>query len=304
MKNRITIDSQKGKKAASLLYQAFNASGIFGRVEMPEDILPKGIKRGSLQHQLFITLTVAIDYQRDANKLWAVSRKTYEDPETSYLFHPGSLHQPSPRKIVKDMQKHRLSKKTTKDAHIWRTVGVTLYKKWNGRPFYFLKSCKWDSIEILRRLKKDTHIYNRKSVPDYPYLRGDKIGPLWLRMLKDNVGIDKLKRLNEVPIPVDIHVARATLSLGVVGGRFSGSINDIFDPIREAWFKSVKGLKVKNRSMITLDIDEPLWHLSKYGCTYRDKENVSCPKKVECNAAQFCVKGKVKIENSRVELNT
>ena len=304
MNNGITIDSQKGKKAASLLHKAFNTTGIFGRVEMPEDILPKGIERGSVQHQLFITLTVAIDYQRDANKLWAVSRKTYEDPATRYLFDPESLHQTPPRKIAEDMQKHGLSKKPQKDAHIWRTVGITFYKKWNGKPVEFLKSCQWDSMEILRRLKKATHIYNKKSVPDYPYLRGDKIGPLWLRMIRDNVGIEKLGKLEKVHIPVDIHIARATLSTGIVRGKFDGRLSDLFEHIRSAWFESVDGLNVKNRKMMALDVDEPLWHLSKYGCATRDKTTGLCPVKDRCEAKAFCIKGAIKIENGKVELDT
>ena len=224
----------RGQRIAKSLHRAFGSAGVFGRTEMPEDIRPKGVRKGSIQHQLFITLTVAIDYQRDANTLWKVSRKTFEDPQTSYLFHPESLHLNPPRKIVKDMQKHGLSKKPHKDSHIWRTVGVTIYKKWNGEPTRFLKSCRWDCLEILKRLKTDTHSYNGKSVADYPYLRGDKIGPLWLRMLRDNVGIGKLQSLDRVPIPVDIHVARASLATGVVKGTFVGKLNDLFGSIREA----------------------------------------------------------------------
>ena len=61
---------------------------------MPEDISPKGVHKGSLEHLLFITLTTSIDYQRDADKLWENARKTYEDQETLYLFSPKRLIQP------------------------------------------------------------------------------------------------------------------------------------------------------------------------------------------------------------------
>jgi hypothetical protein len=36
---------------------------------MPEDVQPAGVERGSLEHILFITLMVAIDYQREAGVL-------------------------------------------------------------------------------------------------------------------------------------------------------------------------------------------------------------------------------------------
>jgi hypothetical protein len=124
----IIIDSERGKKVAELLYTSFSATGIHGRTDMPEDIMPNGIARGSLEHIFFITLTVSIDYQRDATSLWASSRKTFEDPETRYLFNPKLLNETPFDKIIKDMQKYELSKKPKKDAYIWRTVGITFYK--------------------------------------------------------------------------------------------------------------------------------------------------------------------------------
>jgi len=300
----LVIDSERGKKVAELLYNLFSTVGIHGRNDMPEDIMPKSVVRGSLEHILFITLTVSIDYQRDAPALWNASRKTFEDPETRYLFDPKALHETSPRKIIKDMQKYRLSKKPQKDAYIWRTVGVTFYKKWSGDPINFLQRCNWDAPTILKQLKKDDHLYNGRWVPDYPYLRGDKIGPLWLRMLRDNVGITKLKNLDKVPIPVDIHVARATLTTGVVRGQFKGNLNDLFKHIRKAWFESVKGLNAKNRPMIALDVDEPLWHLSKYGCSKRDKIAGFCPLSSKCEARKYCIGGKIRIEDGEVEVGT
>jgi hypothetical protein len=304
MKSELKIDAERGKRLAQLLYGCFSTTGILGKTDMPEDILPEGVEKGSLEHLLLITLTVSIDYQRDANALWAVSRKTLEDPDTRYLFDPASLHYIRPKQIQQDMQKYGLSKKFKKDSHIWRTVGLTFLKKYDGNPLHFLEDCGWDSKNILRRLKNDTHLYNGKEVPDFPYLRGDKIGPLWLRMLRDNVGIEKLLNLDLVPIPVDIHVARATLATGVVRGTFSGKLDDLFDRVRQAWFNSVERLLIKNRQMIALDVDEPLWHLSKYGCTKRDKKSGACPEIARCEAKEFCVSGSIIIQNSHVDMKT
>ena len=298
------IDSNRGKKLAKKLYNCFSTTGIFGNTEMPEDLLPIGVDKGSIEHLLFITLSVSIDYQRDANIMWAASRKTYEDSETRYLFDPGSLHSSQPKTIEQGMFKYRLSKKYKKDAHIWRTVGVSFLKKYDGNPLNFLEDCDWDSLVVLKRLKNDKHIYNRKEVPDFPYLRGNKIGPLWLRMLRDNIGITELKNLDQVPIPVDIHVARSTLAVGVVTGTFQGKIDEIFNLVRKAWFESVQGLSIKNRPMIALDVDEPLWHLSKYGCTKRDKITGECVKIENCEAKQYCIPGSINITKNYVELIT
>ncbi|MBA7670867.1 hypothetical protein ES703_79014 [subsurface metagenome] len=168
----------------------------------------------------------------------------------------------------------------------------------------YLKNCDWDSLIILKHLRNDTHFYNKRLVLDYPFLRGPKMGSLCLRVLKDNVGVTQLKNLDKVSIPVDIHVARATLMTGVIRGTARIRLDKFFENVRKAWFESVKDLKIKDRSMIALDVDKPLWVLSKYGCTNRDKIIGYCHVYSECVVKDFCIKGKVKIENNFVELET
>lgn len=296
----ITLDHIRGNKVARHLYHCFLTTGIHGRSEMPEDELPKGMEKGSLEHIFFITLTTSIDYMRDANVLWKNSRKTYEDPETRYLFDPKMLSDESFEKILVDMQKHQLSLRPTQDAGIWKTIGSTFHGKWQDDPREFLSSCDWNSLNILERLRKDNH----SLVPDFPFLRGAKIGPLWLRMLRDNTMVYQIQNLELVPIPVDVHVARSTLATGVVRGNYSGSLENIYSEIRKAWFSSVKNLQISDRPMIALDIDESLWHLSRYGCSSRNNESGFCLLKNTCEAKEFCVPGKIAVGRNRVEINT
>jgi hypothetical protein len=105
---------------------------------------------------------------------------------------------------------------------------------------------------VLDRLRASTHLNNGRAVPDFPFLRGKKIGPCWLRMLRDNVGLS-IRNLEAVPIPVDIHVARASLAVGLVRGQYEGRVAGIHEEIRRAWRESAKGLRVDGRKMIALD---------------------------------------------------
>jgi hypothetical protein len=299
-----TSDIVRGKAVARLLFESFRSEGIHGRNDMPEDQPPLGVERGSLEHVLFITLTVAIDYQRDANTLWDSSRKAFADAETRYVFDPASVHAAEPRKVLADLSKHRVSKKPRKDCDIWRTVAITFHKKWRGDPRNFLADCGLDAVAVLQRLRADTHLVAGQYRPDYPYLRGPKIGPLWLRMLKDNVGLS-IRRLDEVPIPVDVHIARASLATGIVRGKYDGGLDEIYERIRRAWAAAVVGLKADDCPMIALDVDEPLWHLSKYGCsTFRDIETGACRKMGSCEARAFCVPGKLVIRRGQVIVDT
>jgi hypothetical protein len=215
------------------------------------------------------------------------------DPaHTRYLFEPKSLHEAAWQQVRQDMQRHGLSKKFNADCNTWRTVGITFFKKWGGDPRAFLADCQWDAPTVLERLRSGTHLNNGRQVPDFPFLRGNKIGPLWVRMLRDNVGLE-IKNLGAVPIPVDVHVARATLAVGIVRGWYDGDLEGIYREIRLAWRESVKGLRVDGREMIALDVDEALWHLSKYGCTDRDQATGECPHYERCEARELCVRGKV-----------
>ncbi len=107
---------------------------------LPEDREPAKVIRGSLKHLMFITLTVSIDYMRDANALWENSRKTYEDPSTRYLFNSKSINEANVEEIKKDMIKYGLAKKINRDAKTWKTLGTTFYTKWEGDPRRFLAS--------------------------------------------------------------------------------------------------------------------------------------------------------------------
>lgn len=296
-------DVARGRRLAVLMHEAFETTGIHGRNVMPEDQAPSGVERGSLEHVLFLTLTVAIDYQREANALWESARRSFADPETDYLFKPEKLHSTVWQKVRQDMQKHRLSKKPGADCNIWRTVGVTFFKKWGGDPRNLLTDCGWDAVKILERLKIDTHVSNGRVTWDFPYLRGNKIGPLWLRMLRDNAGLE-IKSLEAVPIPVDIHVARASLAIGLVRGTYDGKVEGIYEEIRRAWRESVNGLRVDGREMIALDVDEALWHLSKYGCTDREKKTGQCEHWARCPAKEFCVRGRLEVDAKRVVMET
>jgi hypothetical protein len=65
----------------------------------------------------------------------------------------------------------------------------------------------------------------------------------------------------------------------------------------------VEGLTAGGRPMIALDVDEPLWHLSKYGCTDRTRLG-DCKHLNQCEAREFCTPGLVVVQADRLEVNT
>ncbi len=254
---------------------------------MPEDILPAGVSRGSYEQRMFITLTVSIDYMRDAAALWAASRRAFEYPPTRYLFDPSQLAQvPSPQ-VVRDLQRHGVSLRPNQDANIWTKVSLTLLQKWRADPLELIEATGYDALALLKTVRAEA---------GFPFLRGRKISALWVRMLRDNVGI-ALKNMNRIPIPADIHIVRATMSTGVLRGRFAGGLDTLRTAVENVWSDALQSTELS-----PLDIDEPLWHLSRQGCSKRGLD--CCPLEASCPVRDYCVTGLVVVSTEGVKIDT
>lgn len=258
---------------------------------MPESQTPLGVERGSYEHAMFVTMVVSIDYMRNADQLWNAGRATYNDEATRWVFDPSELVNKSDEEIVRALKVHRLSKKPRKDAlEIWLPVAKTLHDLFDSDPFKLIERCNYNAMTLYRRMKTR---YKRR----FPYLSGNKILPLWIRMLNDDVGVD-LKNIEQIPLPVDVHTARATFCLGCLTGRYTGSISQIWSRIDDVWRKACQ-----DSNYYRLQFDEPLWHLSRYGCTHRTDRG--CRMRLKCPAGQYCVSGEVFVSQDRgVKINT
>lgn len=300
MENLI-IDIQKGKKVARILFDKFNSKeGIFGHNIMPEDLLWGSdlsgieVKKGSYEHLMFITMVVSIDYMRDADKLWQAGRETMEDKDTKWLFSPQIVKDKTLDEIITAMNKHKLSQKHSRDAGFLKRISESFARLYDSDPRNLIEECEYDAMKLFEKK------YDIRLKRDFPSLSGDKIFPLWIRMLHDNVGI-KLKNLEKMPIPVDVHIARATFTTGCIKGVYTGSIADVSPKIDEAW-KKIIGKIEHPRLKYALQMDECLWHFSKYGCRFR-KDDL-CPKKRDCPVGEFCIRGQVHVSAKGIKIST
>lgn len=302
---KLNTDLDRARSLAQRLHKAFLSSGpgIFGARHMPEDIEPAGVSVGSREHVLFLMLIVSVDYMRDASDLWRASREAWADPALRYLFEPNSVLAAGKERVGADLKNSGVSRKVTRDALAWFTISKTLAEKWDGDPCCFLDGCKRHAPTVLERLKSDKHLDGDRWRADFPSIRGPKIGPLWIRMLRDNASIT-LSGLDEVPIPVDVHVLRATLCSGVLWGNFTGPLPEIFPDVREIWRLATRGLTLPDgKAMVALDVDESLWTLSRLGCSKRGN-GVLGPCPVNCPAEPGCVSGQIRIQNGNCEVAT
>ena len=276
----MTMDPVRAREVGQRLYRAFRSTGILGEISMPEHLLPPGVERGSREQLHFITLTVAIDYMRDADVLWAAGRQTFADPAACYLYDPRQVAQASLEKLIADMGKYKLAKKTLKDAEIWRTVCLTLVRHFEGDVYNLLRQAAFDAPRAIEMIRNPRY--------RFPYLKGPKIAPLWVRMLEDSWQGHHFARLEKLPIPVDIHIGAATVMTGCLRGTTVGSFEEFREAVVQVWSQACQGT-----AHYPLQFDESLWHLSRRGC--RNTPAFPCVHQGECPVGDFCTSTELKV---------
>ena len=245
-----TIDLVKSRKIAKILFDAYSQKeGVFKQYQWPPEYnLPSGMRQGSEEQLLFSTLTVSLDYMRDANKLWKQSHDAWINQQNRWIFNPKIVVEKQQNSLI-ELFKNINDQRPTKDAGIWFTICKELLKS-DGSIYNLLKSLDFDAVKVSDYLDS-----NKKH---FPYLGGYKIKPLWLRIINDTVGI-QLKRIKEIPIPVDVHTARVTLKL-IFNETLDGEITkEIRERTQRVWESILEGTGI-----YPLQLDEPLWLLGKY----------------------------------------
>ena len=79
--------------------------------------------------------------------------------------------------------------------------------------------------------------------PRYPELRGDKIRLMWVRMMAEP-GKAEIRRLETVPVAVDVQVRRVTENLGVTNTYGPELNNRIKKQIQQAWSDGVAAARI------------------------------------------------------------
>ena len=276
----LKTNPERTKKIIEILLDWYKKrDGIFTGSDLPESAPPNGMMVGSYEHIMFLTMTVSIDYQRSAQDLWNVARISWQDENTRWIFSPAEISKRSHDELVGSLAKHKLSKKKNKDADIWRKVSLSFLELFEGDPRKMFEKFDYDALQIFNAMRAQ---YGRH----FPYLAGStgtgKILSLWIRIMNKEGKIN-FKNLNKVPIPIDIHTARSTITTGCLVGTFEGSFSKLTDEAKEAWIEACDGT-----DHYPLELDEPLWNLSRYGCT-NYTSGTPCPVANQCKLAEFCV---------------
>lgn len=272
------------RKAIEILLDWYRnkKDGIFSEhvdSDVGSDSLPSGMRRGSYDHIMLITMTNTVNYGRDASDLWGAAYAAWEDRTARWIFHPKKVAKRTKRDLARTLGRYRLNRKTKRDVDYWRTVACSFADLFDGDPRNMFGKFGHDAERIVAAMKKE---YGER----FPSLAGSKgtgkIRSLWIRMLYQEANV-RLKNLQRVDIPIDIHTARSTMTIGCLSGSFEGSFTRLARMAKQAWVDACEGTRY-----YPLELDEPLWMLSRYGCTNYADADVRCPVRHECRLEKHC----------------
>ncbi len=225
--------------------------GLLGGEVMPEDAKPDIIAIDSRENYLFLTLPMALNYQRNSYRLWEAAAKTYLDTETRQVFYPEIVVN-MPDEILKEsLLKYKLAIQPNKHVQIWRTLCATLFNQFNGDIRQLFSNCNHDVIDIGNYVRVQ---YKQK----FPYLSGHKIFNYWLHVMETYTPSTFAHR-SEITVAPDTHIIQASLRLNLISGSFE-EIAQKRSIVSEAWRTALI-----NTDISPIDIHTPLWLWSRKG---------------------------------------
>lgn len=194
---------------------------------------------------LFLTFVAAVDYQKETageNGLWQVMKRLWD--EVHWPFEPAEVVEIHQYQELVDLLEQRPIM-AWRDPHIWFRNALTLHRRFDDDPRQLFERHDWSAIDTLSSM--------RETGRDFPYLKGDKISSLWLRLIHEEV--HPLTDIEEVEIPVDSRIRELTKRLV----HFEESTDDLSDgDLRKRW-----GEISQEIGTYPVRLDQPLWLIEK-----------------------------------------
>jgi hypothetical protein len=235
------------KNCKSLL-EAFK-SGKLGQTIMPEDSNPGFPDKDKELRIAYFTLPMALNYQRDSYKLWEAALKTFNDPETRFVFDVAAVSKASEDEVRKALMKYKVALQPNKHINTWRTIAKTINEKWGSFKSFF-EATNNDFLTLKQLVKMD----HKKG---FPYLSGPKIFNYWSFIIS-TYGQINLSNRDHIEIAPDTHITQCSVKLGVITPEEAIALSK--DIISERWRELLK-----ESGIDPIDMHPPLWFWSRNG---------------------------------------
>ncbi len=225
--------------------------GKLGGYEMPLDVRPKEIALDSKENYHFLTLPMALNYQRDSYQLWKSAKDTYLDQETNAVFYPEKAMSFGTSELKNKLLKHKLALRPVKHVDTWRRLCEVITEKYNSdiRNLFVLNN---NDISLIKE------VLEKKEKKRFPFLSGPKILNYWLHVLDIYAPIEFINK-HSILIAPDTHIIKASLKLGLISGEFN-RITENRSLVSQLWDEALYQSGISPR-----EIQTPLWLWSRGG---------------------------------------
>jgi len=231
--------------------------GPFERDMLPEKQAIQGID-SVWERSCYITLTCALNYNRNARELWERTRQLYDD--RSEFFDPYEVVENIGLVGIKNEFSKGGIRYPNRDARAWFDICQSLHGRFADSPIDIIMQENRDARRVYSFVREDD---------GFPCLGGEKIAPLWIRIMHEDVL--EMESVSAIDIPVDVQVVRVTEYLqeqGVVDE--TELVDQEKDAVRVFWtdFGEEHGFD-------PVILDQPIWLIgngwNEWGKEYLDR---------------------------------
>jgi len=259
-----TLSTAKAGIIAEKIMRAYNdKTKVFRKSDLfPEEKLPKGMRKGSVEHARYLFLMNQLDHNVSSKFLYKYGRALCEArPEMfgpSHVFSDAELDE-----VVRTWLRYPFVGKSVHDiGHNFREINA----QYGGNPINVFNGTHDVSEALLRLEKFEGYGANLSRLLLSYYIRAG--------MVRFKNGIDLLPK-------IDIHDIQISVSTGVV--KFKGKIgkDDIIPVLSKFWSRFCK-----NHSYCVIEFDRALWAIGSEICNKKDHRMCvrDCPVEAECGS--------------------
>jgi hypothetical protein len=247
------MDKEQFIKTCNQLLEAYK-TGLLGQTVMPEDSNP-GLEKMEREARIaYFTLPMALNYQRDSYKLWEAALKTFNDPETRFVFNVEKVTKSTEEETRSALMKYKAALQPNKHVNTWCTIAKTIYENW-GSFANFFDATKGDFLNL-------KHIVNIDHKKGFPYLSGPKIFNYWSFIISTYGGVSLTNR-DHIEIAPDTHITQCSVKLGVITSDEALALTK--DAISAKWRELLH-----ESGIDPIDMHPPLWFWSRNGFIYQN----------------------------------
>lgn len=232
--------------------------------------------------RLYITFTAALDRARDADLLWKRAAEMFA--RIRWPFSPELVMSHPLSELQDALRSHRVSQRHSLDSSGWRTIAETLANPdLAPHAWTTIYKGRGDAPALRREL-----FSQERGKPRFPFLRGPKVGPMWIRMLA-YPGRAAITSLEILPVAIDVQVRKVTEYLGMTE-TFGQDLERVRTLIQAKWAEDVRlhGTQGPNHLAGTASaLDPALWFYAKWGCTWCERRGRKVPISELCRECVF-----------------